>query len=30
MFYTEEENTVITVTVYLFYGRWEAQDADSL
>jgi len=30
VFYTEEANAVITVTVYVFYGRWEAQDADSL
>lgn len=28
--YTIEENAIITVTVYVFYGRWEAQGADSL
>jgi hypothetical protein len=30
VFYIEEAETVITVTVYVFYGRWEAQHADSL
>ena len=30
VFYTEEAKTVITVTVYVFYGRWEAQHADSV
>jgi hypothetical protein len=30
VFYTEGAKTVITVTVYVFYGRWEAQHADSL
>ncbi len=23
VFYTMEENTIITVTVYVFYGKWE-------
>jgi hypothetical protein len=26
--YTLEENVVITVTVYVFYGTWERTDAD--
>ena len=24
VFYTIEENVVVTVTVYVFYGKWEA------
>ena len=28
--YTEEATTAITVTVYVFYGKWEARDANSL
>ena len=30
VFYTKEGETAITVTVYVFYGRWEAERADSL
>ncbi len=30
VFYTVEEETIITVTAYVFYGRWEARHADSL
>jgi hypothetical protein len=30
VFYIEEDETIITVTVYVFYGRWDALDADSL
>jgi len=30
VFYTIETYTVITVTVYVFYGKWETQNADSL
>jgi hypothetical protein len=26
--YTLEKETVVTVTVYVFYGRWEDEDAD--
>ena len=28
--YTLEKDVVITVTVYVFYGRWESGNADSL
>ena len=28
--YTIEKDAVITVTVYVFYGKWENEDADSL
>lgn len=28
--YTIEDDTVITVTVYVFYGKWEDTDADSI
>ena len=24
VFYTTEENSIVTVTVYVFYGKWEA------
>ena len=24
VFYTFEENSIVTVTVYVFYGKWEA------
>lgn len=26
--YTIEEDVIVTVTVYVFYGRWEGEDAD--
>ena len=28
--YTVEQDLIITVTVYVFYGRWEKPHADSL
>ena len=28
--YTLEEGTIVTVTVYVFYGEWEEQSADSV
>ena len=28
--YTLEKETMVTVTAYVFYGRWEGEDADSL
>ena len=28
--YTVEKDVVITVTVYVFYGKWETSDADPL
>lgn len=28
--YTHVGDTIITVTVYVFYGKWENPDADSL
>jgi len=28
--YTLEEETMVTVTVYVFYGKWEEQGADSV
>jgi hypothetical protein len=28
--YTIEENVIITITVYVFYGKWEAEDANSI
>ncbi len=28
VFYTIEGDAIITVTVYVFYGRWEGEDAD--
>jgi hypothetical protein len=28
--YTSEKETVVTVTVYVFYGTWEGEDADSV
>jgi len=30
VFYTIEEDEIITVTVYVFYGKWEVQDEHSL
>jgi hypothetical protein len=30
VFYTIEGETIITVTVYVFYGKWESNDADSV
>jgi hypothetical protein len=28
VFYTIERNVIITVTVYVFYGKWEEEDAN--
>ena len=28
VFYTLERDVIITVTVYVFYGKWEDQNAD--
>jgi aldehyde:ferredoxin oxidoreductase len=28
--YTEENETIVTVTVYVFFGEWEVRSADSL
>lgn len=28
VFYTIEKEVIITVTVYVFYGRWEKEDAN--
>ena len=28
--YTLEQETIVTVTVYVFYGKWEEQGADSV
>jgi len=28
VFYTIEEDVMVTVTVYVFYGEWEGEDAD--
>jgi hypothetical protein len=28
--YTVEQGVVVTVTVYVFYGKWEKKDADSI
>jgi len=28
--YTVERNVAVTVTVYVFYGKWEGENADSL
>ena len=30
VFYAVEKNTVITVTVYVFYGKWDEGDGDSV
>ncbi len=30
VFYTIERNVIVTVTVYVFYGRWEGENGDSL
>ncbi|MBT9168745.1 MAG: hypothetical protein DDT19_02093 [Syntrophomonadaceae bacterium] len=30
VFYTIKENVNVTVTVYVFYGKWEAQNEHSL
>jgi len=30
VFYTIEQDITITVTVYVFYGRWEKEDADHI
>lgn len=28
--YTVEEETIVTITAYVFYGKWEDQNADSV
>lgn len=28
--YTLEKDTIVTVTVYVFFGKWEGENADSL
>jgi hypothetical protein len=28
--YTGENDTIVTITVYVFYGKWERSDADPL
>ena len=28
--YTNESDTIVTVTVYVFYGKWERGDADPI
>jgi hypothetical protein len=30
VFYTIKGDVIITVTVYVFYGKWEEEDADSI
>ncbi len=30
VFYIIEANVIITVTVYVFYGKWEGKDAGSI
>jgi hypothetical protein len=30
VFYTLERDVIVTVTVYVFYGKWEAENADPL
>ena len=30
VFYTVERGVFVTVTVYVFYGKWEGEDANSL
>lgn len=30
VFYTFEGDVIITVTVYVFFGRWEGEDANSI
>jgi hypothetical protein len=30
VFYVIEGNNIITVTVYVFYGKWEKEDADRI
>lgn len=30
VFYTAERGVAITVTVYVFYGKWEGEHADSV
>ena len=30
VFYTFEKGVIVTVTVYVFYGKWERERADSL
>lgn len=28
--YTVEKDVIVTVTVYVFYGEWEGENADSI
>ena len=30
VYYTVENNIIITITAYAFYGKWVADDADSI
>ena len=30
VFYTVERDVIVTVTVYVFYGKWEGENADPL
>lgn len=30
VFYTINKNVIITVTVYVFYGKWEVENANSI
>jgi hypothetical protein len=30
VFYTMEKDVIITVTVYVFYGKWEGEDANRI
>jgi hypothetical protein len=30
VFYTIEKDVIITVTVYVFYGKWEGEDANRI
>ena len=30
VFYTIEGDAIVTVTVYVFYGKWEGRNADSI
>jgi hypothetical protein len=30
VFFIVENHEIVTVTVYVFYGRWEVQDADTV
>lgn len=30
VFYMVERNKIVTITVYVFYGKWEEQDAGNI